>query len=111
LADYGSLAVVTAELEEEKRRLEAGYMPRPSAKIKLMNGHADEYWSHAKALDADQYLKNVVYGGDSGFAYVRSLAEFVKGDDNHKVYSITRFECPSTFLLDDHPRQTSRAMG
>ncbi|KAJ7226749.1 hypothetical protein GGX14DRAFT_347386 [Mycena pura] len=36
-----------------------------------------EYWSTAHALEAEEYLRDVVYGGVDGLAYVRSLAEFV----------------------------------
>ena len=34
------------------------------------------------ALDADEYIRDVVYGGMDGFAYVRSLAEFVSVSRN-----------------------------
>jgi bromodomain-containing protein 7/9 len=36
-----------------------------------------EYWSTPNALDAEGYIRDVVYGGVDGLAYVRSLAEFV----------------------------------
>ena len=35
------------------------------------------YWTLARAKEAEKYVQDVVYGGASGFAYVRSLAEFV----------------------------------
>lgn len=35
------------------------------------------YWTHRRATEAEEYIKDVVYGGVEGFAYVRSLAEFV----------------------------------
>ncbi|KDQ51794.1 hypothetical protein JAAARDRAFT_40819 [Jaapia argillacea MUCL 33604] len=36
-----------------------------------------EYWSEERATEAEEYIRDVVYGGVDGFAYVRSLAEFV----------------------------------
>ena len=38
-----------------------------------------EYWSPACAKEAESYVRDVVYGGVDGYAYVRSLAEFVGG--------------------------------
>ena len=37
----------------------------------------DEYWNTKAAAEAQGYLRDVVYGGLEGLAYVRSLAEFV----------------------------------
>ena len=39
--------------------------------------HAKDYWSLKRAAEAEEYLRDVVYGGMDGLAYVRSLAEFV----------------------------------
>lgn len=38
---------------------------------------AKEYWSTRHAVDAEGYIRDVVYGGVDGLAYVRSLAELV----------------------------------
>jgi bromodomain-containing protein 7/9 len=35
------------------------------------------YWTPARATEAETYIQDVVYGGEDGYAYVRSLAEFV----------------------------------
>jgi bromodomain-containing protein 7/9 len=35
------------------------------------------YWTDERAGEAEEFIKDVVYGGVEGFAYVRSLAEFV----------------------------------
>ena len=43
------------------------------------NGHAS-YWTRARAIEAEMHIQEAVYGGVDGYAYVRSLAEFV-GDD------------------------------
>jgi len=37
------------------------------------------YWTDMRAAEAEEYLKDVVYGGPEGFAYLRSLGEFVSG--------------------------------
>ena len=39
--------------------------------------HAKDYWSLKRAAEAEVYLRDVVYGGVDGLAYIRSLAEFV----------------------------------
>ncbi|KAF8192704.1 hypothetical protein K438DRAFT_2017894 [Mycena galopus ATCC 62051] len=36
-----------------------------------------KYWGTGQALGAEGYIRDVVYGGVDGLAYVRSLAEFV----------------------------------
>ncbi|PPQ99835.1 hypothetical protein CVT24_009629 [Panaeolus cyanescens] len=38
------------------------------------------YWTNQRAAEAEAYLRDMVYGGVEGYAYVRSLAEFVNGD-------------------------------
>lgn len=38
------------------------------------------YWTDMRAAEAEEYLKDVVYGGPEGFAYLRSLGEFVSED-------------------------------
>lgn len=37
----------------------------------------ESYWTRKRAADAQDYIRDVVYGGVDGLAYVRSLAEFV----------------------------------
>lgn len=39
--------------------------------------HAKDYWSLKRAAEAEVYLRDIVYGGVDGLAYIRSLAEFV----------------------------------
>lgn len=43
-----------------------------------MEGGAGGYWSKARAMEAQGYIRDVVYGGPDGLAYVRSLEEFVR---------------------------------
>lgn len=38
---------------------------------------ANNYWSTQRAVTAEEYIRDIVYGGVDGLAYVRSLAEFV----------------------------------
>lgn len=38
---------------------------------------ANAYWTSQRAAEAEDYIRDVVYGGVDGLAYVRSLAEFV----------------------------------
>ncbi|KAF9244452.1 hypothetical protein BU15DRAFT_41904 [Melanogaster broomeanus] len=41
------------------------------------DGRSDTFWTDDKAEGAWDYIRDVVYGGVDGYAYVRSLAEFV----------------------------------
>lgn len=41
---------------------------------------AKEYFTSERAAEAEEYIRDVVYGGADGLAYVRSLAEFVSTD-------------------------------
>lgn len=41
------------------------------------NTNADEYWNKKSAAEAQDYVRDMVYGGVDGLAYVRSVAEFV----------------------------------
>lgn len=43
---------------------------------------ANAYWTNQRAAEAEDYIRDVVYGGVDGLAYVRSLAEFVS---DHRV--------------------------
>ncbi|KAJ7754107.1 hypothetical protein B0H16DRAFT_1543695 [Mycena metata] len=100
--DFGSLAVLAGELAEEMRRRGSGLpavLPegledadalikrtvRASVEVPPEEEEAEsvlpsdpkDYWSTKNALDAEGYVRDVVYGGVDGLAYVRSLAEFV----------------------------------
>ena len=46
---------------------------------------ANAYWTTQRAAEAEDYIRDVVYGGVDGLAYVRSLAEFV-GDHRVRVF-------------------------
>ena len=63
--------------------------PTPSPTIKTArtgaNLLASAYWSSQRAAEAEDYLRDVVYGGVDGLAYVRSLAEFVGDRCLHRV--------------------------
>ncbi|KAF8151531.1 hypothetical protein B0H34DRAFT_132874 [Crassisporium funariophilum] len=98
--DFGSFAVLAGELAEEMRR--RGLDEKVSldiirnsldcdAAVKKDDGKtsfgpingtsllANAYWTSQRAAEAEDYIRDVVYGGVDGFAYVRSLAEFVEG--------------------------------
>ena len=45
-----------------------------------METDEDGYWAE-KAGEAEAYIRDVVYGGVDGYAYVRSLAEFLAPPD------------------------------
>ena len=95
-ADFGSYAVLPALLAEEKRRkdgaaeasLPEGFfealreslqdLPEVSSSSAAeMDGDGDERYWEGKAGAAQAYIRDVVYGGVDGYAYVRSLAEFL----------------------------------
>jgi bromodomain-containing protein 7 len=46
---------------------------------------ANAYWTSQRAAEAEDYIRDVVYGGVDGLAYVRSLAEFVDYRCLHRV--------------------------
>lgn len=83
-SDFGSFAALGAELgasacSEEKltSSVRASIENRP-IKRSLKAGVDSEYWTDEKAEEAWDYVRDVVYGGVNGFAYVRSIAEFVR---------------------------------
>ncbi|KAG5636173.1 hypothetical protein H0H81_008923 [Sphagnurus paluster] len=89
ITDYGSFAVLAGALEAEiRRRKVPGREGDEEAKvldvvrdtldvrITETGSQAQEYWNAQRALDAERYLRDVIYGGADGLAYVRSLAEF-----------------------------------
>lgn len=93
--DFGSLALLAGELAAEMRRrgetLPEGLeeadskvkatvrasLELPVEEDKLDGSVVANYWSTNRALEAEEYIRDVVYGGVDGEAYVRSLAEFV----------------------------------
>ncbi|KAJ7123878.1 hypothetical protein C8R43DRAFT_1241115 [Mycena crocata] len=99
--DFGSFAVLAGELAAEMSRrgaslpealdeadVEVKSYLREGLEMPVADGpenegtatpafDSKEYWSTAHALEAEGYLRDVVYGGVDGLAYVRSLAEFV----------------------------------
>ena len=66
--------------------------PLPTSTIKTSrtepNPLANAYWTTQRAAEAEDYIRDVVYGGVDGLAYVRSLAQFV-GDSC--LYSVSVF--------------------
>jgi bromodomain-containing protein 7/9 len=107
--DFGSFALLAGGLTEEMRRrgLAPSAEKEEEANLDLIRNSLDcqdrannlgetssttsdtadllanGYWTAQRAVEAEEYVKDVVYGGVDGFAYVRSLAEFV---DRNSVY-------------------------
>ena len=46
----------------------------------------EEYWTEERAAAGEGYLRDLVYGGVEGLAYVRSLAEFVHPREMVGIY-------------------------
>ncbi|KAF9002197.1 hypothetical protein BDQ17DRAFT_1426149 [Cyathus striatus] len=63
--------VVRESLKVDKMREKAEEMRKVKGKGKEVG-----YWTDERALEAEEYIRDVVYGGVDGFAYIRSLAEF-----------------------------------
>ncbi|KAF8129883.1 hypothetical protein EV363DRAFT_1584466 [Boletus edulis] len=61
----------TVEHRGVKRKREA------EADHEEVKENAETFWTDERAEEAWDYLRDVVYGGADGYAYVRSLAEFV----------------------------------
>ncbi|EEB90423.1 hypothetical protein MPER_11372, partial [Moniliophthora perniciosa FA553] len=93
--DFGSFALLAAEIAEEMKRRgtfkdeEDGLFSivRESLDIEaavsrlkpqqLVSTPLQNHWSPARALEGEGYIRDVVYGGSNGLAYVRSIAEFL----------------------------------
>ncbi|KAF5389382.1 hypothetical protein D9757_004243 [Collybiopsis confluens] len=93
--DFGSFALLAGELAEEMKRrgmsgdeeqrtteiirenLDCAPLQPLSNKSPPSSSIGTSYWSAEKAAEAEDYIRDVVYGGIDGLAYVRSLAEFV----------------------------------
>ncbi|KAI9060785.1 hypothetical protein FKP32DRAFT_1595107 [Trametes sanguinea] len=95
-ADFGTFAVLPSILAEERRVGDMGSelgseeklfdAVRQSVEIPVasssrsvevkMEADEDTYWE-GKAAESEAYIRDVVYGGVDGLAYVRSLAEFL----------------------------------
>ncbi|OBZ72828.1 hypothetical protein A0H81_06717 [Grifola frondosa] len=93
--DFGSYATLTSTLAQERGFVDVGtelgseekvfkavresIEGRPAKRQKVEDApirSADDYW-RGKIGDAEEYIRDVVYGGVDGLAYIRSLAEFV----------------------------------
>lgn len=63
--------------------------PTPMSSIKAprtgANLLSNTYWTTQRAAEAENYIRDMVYGGVDGLAYVRSLAEFVGDSGLHQV--------------------------
>ncbi|KAI3618617.1 bromodomain containing 7 [Moniliophthora roreri] len=93
--DFGSFALLAAEIAEEIKRRETFKdeedglfsIVRESLDIEaavsrlkpqqLVSTPLQNHWSPARALEGEGYIRDVVYGGSNGLAYVRSIAEFL----------------------------------
>lgn len=119
--DFGSFTALAAELSEEMRRrgITSGSAqegeeqnvfdllresldfeefpnnpPVEDTQPALVNGHtmpANKYWTTQRATEAEEYIRDVVYGSVDGLAYVRSLAEFVSFDQEVRLLSDQSF--------------------
>jgi bromodomain-containing protein 7 len=111
--DFGSFAPLAGALEEEMRRrgitvqesdVEATTLDvlRESVDCEATNkdhavpgsldsaragAQSSDYWNSQRAAEAEEYIRDLVYGGVDGLAYVRSLAEFVT------VEPVSRIKC------------------
>ncbi|KAI0643446.1 hypothetical protein C8Q79DRAFT_979029 [Trametes meyenii] len=100
-ADFGTFAILPSLLAEEQKlsdmtaqlgshdklfdavrqscepRAASSSQPKHSEDVKMETGVGEEGYWEGKAAQAETYIRDVVYGGVDGFAYVRSLAEFL----------------------------------
>lgn len=80
-----------------------GSTPAPAPK------GARGYWTDARAREATEYLRDVVYGGPDGFAYIRSVAEFVSGPASLAPADGDVFRLPLGMTLAEWALRTSVA--
>jgi hypothetical protein len=86
--DFGSFGVLGAQLgnidNEESLRDELKYSLDCERDLDASQSQiptvTEGYWSTRRAAEAEEYIRDVVYGGVEGLAYVRSLAEFVDSE-------------------------------
>jgi bromodomain-containing protein 7/9 len=103
--DFGSFAPLAGALDEEMRR--RGITPQESdieartsdiiresldseaaaQKNSAATGSSETsgfgtsgYWNSQRAATAEEYIRDLVYGGADGLAYIRSLAQFVTSE-------------------------------
>lgn len=82
--DYGSMSVLMARLAAETTVQNINDQPklfdllRNSIDGRDVPSPSDTNPTEAAALDAQDYIWSLVYGGVDGLAYVRSLAEFIR---------------------------------
>jgi bromodomain-containing protein 7/9 len=113
VSDFGSFAFLAGALEEEMRRRQVrGHEGeeeeklfeaiRESLDLEAVAAKTDisdhvlgkaEYWSTQRAAAAEEYIRDAVYGGVGGLAYIRSLAEFVTVGQRqvslyHRIYPV-----------------------
>ncbi|KZP09348.1 hypothetical protein FIBSPDRAFT_802176 [Athelia psychrophila] len=89
--DFGSFAGLAGEwaARDPQMRQENGVLAGIREGICADDDHGSdtrpgqgEFWNLARAADAQAYLRDVVYGGPDGLAYVKSLEEFVRSPDS-----------------------------
>ena len=94
--DYGAIAILQEQLAREyglsnvslnlgsepqlftaiRQTVDRGVPPNPAHTMDDMDLTEEGYWKRRGRL-AEDYMKDLVYGGVDGLAYIRSLAEFV----------------------------------
>ncbi|KAH7907594.1 hypothetical protein BJ138DRAFT_1070003 [Hygrophoropsis aurantiaca] len=61
----------------------------------------NDYWTDQKAVEAEEYIRDVVYGGVDGLAYIRSLAEFLRPPDGCKDVGQNTLGMPLTKFIEE----------
>ncbi|KIY49641.1 hypothetical protein FISHEDRAFT_72282 [Fistulina hepatica ATCC 64428] len=91
-ADFGSFSALSADLVDEMRRQNVAEPSEEHVLFSKLRGTLDvpvplqsipepkEYFTQERSLVAERYIRDVVYGGVDGYAFVRSLAEFCRRD-------------------------------
>ncbi len=87
--DWGSLSVLSGELADDMKRrgiaeesvtevIKEQLDVEENVKKRKRDDEDGAYFSSRRAAEAEVYLEDVVYGGVDGYAYIRSLAQFLK---------------------------------
>ncbi|KAF9042012.1 hypothetical protein BDZ89DRAFT_1128700 [Hymenopellis radicata] len=87
--DWGSLSVLSGELADDMKRrgiveesvtevIKEQLDVEENVKKRKRDDDDGTYFSSRRAAEAETYLEDVVYGGVDGYAYIRSLAQFLK---------------------------------
>jgi bromodomain-containing protein 7 len=89
-------ALKTQELLLQALRASLAASPR-----KAGESSTADYWNLKALHEAEEYIRDVVYGGTDGYAYIRSLAEYVSDAPAVRLTAYISFSTRLSFVADE----------